>query len=283
MCLAGGQRAGGGALRNIAQRKSFARLLAMQGVSCRSSAASPPPQHVCTPLPALAGVPPRWQLLKQRLEAICPSGTDTLQQLWRWRSVPKHQPPFLLQARVCTHAERAAGAAALSDSGRGMQPAALLPLRLLLRSLLLRASILTCALCDSQLPIHRRWLAMIGRACCTRCRMRSGRATPRWVVGYEGACCRAASAGAAPLQLLWRPAGPLLSTLLCYCCCPRCSRRTSQRPPPVRSPTCSGCTTIATSCLRTTACWRCATASRAPWDPTQVSCLPIVSGWHRGG
>lgn len=45
-----------------------------------------------------AGVPPRWQLLKSRLEGICPSGTDTLQQLWRWRSVPKEQQPFLLQA-----------------------------------------------------------------------------------------------------------------------------------------------------------------------------------------
>lgn len=44
-----------------------------------------------------SGVPPRWQLLKSRLEAICPSGTDSLQQLWRWRSVPKEQQPFLLQ------------------------------------------------------------------------------------------------------------------------------------------------------------------------------------------
>lgn len=44
-----------------------------------------------------SGVPPRWQLLKLRLEAICPSGTDTLEQLWRWRSVSKEQPPFLLQ------------------------------------------------------------------------------------------------------------------------------------------------------------------------------------------
>lgn len=44
-----------------------------------------------------SGVPPRWQLLKSRLEAICPSGTDTLQQLWRWRSVPKEQQAFLLQ------------------------------------------------------------------------------------------------------------------------------------------------------------------------------------------
>jgi len=43
-----------------------------------------------------AGVPPRWQLLKSRLEAICPSGTDSLQQLWRWRAVPKEQQPFLL-------------------------------------------------------------------------------------------------------------------------------------------------------------------------------------------
>ncbi len=46
-----------------------------------------------------AGVPPRWQLLKSRLEAICPSGTDSLQQLWRWRAVPKEQQPFLLQVR----------------------------------------------------------------------------------------------------------------------------------------------------------------------------------------
>lgn len=44
-----------------------------------------------------SGVPPRWQLLKSRLEAICPSGTDSLQQLWRWRMVPKEQQPFLLQ------------------------------------------------------------------------------------------------------------------------------------------------------------------------------------------
>jgi UTP:GlnB (protein PII) uridylyltransferase len=44
-----------------------------------------------------AGVPPRWQLLKSRLEAICPSGTDSLQQLWRWRSAPKEQQAFLLQ------------------------------------------------------------------------------------------------------------------------------------------------------------------------------------------
>lgn len=44
-----------------------------------------------------SGVPPRWALLKSRLEGICPTGTDTLQQLWRWRSVPKEQPPFLLQ------------------------------------------------------------------------------------------------------------------------------------------------------------------------------------------
>ncbi|KAL4458483.1 hypothetical protein ABPG75_013348 [Micractinium tetrahymenae] len=44
-----------------------------------------------------SGVPPRWQLLKSRLEGICPTGTDTLQQLWRWRSVPKEQPAFLLQ------------------------------------------------------------------------------------------------------------------------------------------------------------------------------------------
>ncbi|PSC71312.1 ACT domain-containing ACR9-like [Micractinium conductrix] len=44
-----------------------------------------------------SGVPPRWQLLKSRLEGICPKGTDTLQRLWRWRSVPKEQPPFLLQ------------------------------------------------------------------------------------------------------------------------------------------------------------------------------------------
>lgn len=48
-------------------------------------------------LPASTGVPPRWQLLKSRLEAICPSGTDSLQQLWRWRMVPKEQQPFLLQ------------------------------------------------------------------------------------------------------------------------------------------------------------------------------------------
>jgi (p)ppGpp synthase/HD superfamily hydrolase len=45
----------------------------------------------------VAGVPPRWQLLKSRLEAICPSGTDSLQQLWRWRSAPKEQQAFLLQ------------------------------------------------------------------------------------------------------------------------------------------------------------------------------------------
>lgn len=44
-----------------------------------------------------SGVPPRWQLLKSRLESICPSGTDTLQQLWRWRSMPKEQQAFLLQ------------------------------------------------------------------------------------------------------------------------------------------------------------------------------------------
>ncbi|KAL4855006.1 ACT domain-containing protein ACR10 [Chlorella vulgaris] len=44
-----------------------------------------------------SGVPPRWQLLKSRLESICPSGTDTLQQLWRWRSIPKEQQAFLLQ------------------------------------------------------------------------------------------------------------------------------------------------------------------------------------------
>lgn len=47
-----------------------------------------------------AGVPPRWQLLKSRLEGICPTGTDTLQQLWRWRSMPKEQPAFLLQVRA---------------------------------------------------------------------------------------------------------------------------------------------------------------------------------------
>lgn len=45
-------------------------------------------------------MPPRWQLLKSRLEGICPKGTDTLQRLWRWRSVPKEQPPFLLQVRA---------------------------------------------------------------------------------------------------------------------------------------------------------------------------------------
>jgi hypothetical protein len=54
------------------------------------------PRHLHAPVPA--GVPPRWQLLKSRLDAICPSGTDTLQQLWRWRSMPKEQQPFLLQA-----------------------------------------------------------------------------------------------------------------------------------------------------------------------------------------
>ena len=42
-------------------------------------------------------MPPRWSLLKTRLEAVCPSGTDSLAALYRWKSVPKEAPPFLLQ------------------------------------------------------------------------------------------------------------------------------------------------------------------------------------------
>lgn len=53
------------------------------------------PQLLRTPL--AAGVPPRWSLLKTRLEAVCPSGTDSLAALYRWKSVPKEAPPFLLQ------------------------------------------------------------------------------------------------------------------------------------------------------------------------------------------
>ncbi len=32
-----------------------------------------------------------------RLEAVCPSGADSIRSLWRWRSLPKEQMPFLLQ------------------------------------------------------------------------------------------------------------------------------------------------------------------------------------------
>lgn len=44
-----------------------------------------------------SNVPPRWNLLKTRLEAVCPSGADSIRSLWRWRSLPKEQMPFLLQ------------------------------------------------------------------------------------------------------------------------------------------------------------------------------------------
>lgn len=43
-----------------------------------------------------SGVPPRWQLLRTRLVSMCPSGAG-LGRLWRWRSLPKEQPAFLLQ------------------------------------------------------------------------------------------------------------------------------------------------------------------------------------------
>lgn len=43
-----------------------------------------------------SGVPPRWQLLRSRLCSMCPSGAG-LGSLWRWRSLPKEQPAFLLQ------------------------------------------------------------------------------------------------------------------------------------------------------------------------------------------
>ncbi|KAL6777150.1 hypothetical protein ACKKBF_B20360 [Auxenochlorella protothecoides x Auxenochlorella symbiontica] len=44
-----------------------------------------------------SGVPPRWQLLRARLGSMCPNGTAALDALWRWRSLPKEHPPFLLQ------------------------------------------------------------------------------------------------------------------------------------------------------------------------------------------
>ncbi|KDD75230.1 hypothetical protein H632_c796p2, partial [Helicosporidium sp. ATCC 50920] len=44
-----------------------------------------------------SGVPPRWQLLKSRLEIMCPNGMDSLSALYKWRSLPKEHPPFLLQ------------------------------------------------------------------------------------------------------------------------------------------------------------------------------------------
>ncbi len=43
------------------------------------------------------GVPAHWALLKQRLEAVCPSAAGE-HQLWRWSSLPRDfQHPFLLQ------------------------------------------------------------------------------------------------------------------------------------------------------------------------------------------
>lgn len=42
-------------------------------------------------------MPPRWNLLKSRLEAVCPNGADQIRSLWKWRSLPKEQMPFLLQ------------------------------------------------------------------------------------------------------------------------------------------------------------------------------------------
>ncbi len=37
------------------------------------------------------------QLLRARLGSMCPNGTAALDALWRWRSLPKEHPPFLLQ------------------------------------------------------------------------------------------------------------------------------------------------------------------------------------------
>lgn len=44
-----------------------------------------------------SNVPPRWNLLKTRLEGVCPSGADSIRSLWKWRSLPKEQPAFLIQ------------------------------------------------------------------------------------------------------------------------------------------------------------------------------------------
>ena len=43
-----------------------------------------------------AGLPPHWELLKRRLEAVCPHPTGSA--LWRWSSSPEDfQHPFTLQ------------------------------------------------------------------------------------------------------------------------------------------------------------------------------------------
>ena len=76
-----------------------------------------------------AGVPPRWQLLKSRLDAICPSGTDTLQQLWRWRSMPKEQQPFLLQASPVWRAAMPSAANDQPAPAASCCPATVAPLR----------------------------------------------------------------------------------------------------------------------------------------------------------
>lgn len=82
-------------------QSATARLAARRRSSQQTPGQLPTESPTCLPAtlgrPMHAGVPPRWQLLKSRLEGICPTGTDTLQQLWRWRSLPKEQPAFLLQ------------------------------------------------------------------------------------------------------------------------------------------------------------------------------------------
>lgn len=123
-----------------------------------------------------AGVPPRWQLLKSRLEGICPTGTDTLHQLWRWRSVPKEQPAFLLQVRRAVFGSCPTRPACCGCMLTGLEsigtcvhttvqlPPAAPPL----------CASLGCAFQEFRFvpsvlrPTPCRWLATTGRACCTR-------------------------------------------------------------------------------------------------------------------
>jgi hypothetical protein len=57
---------------------------------------------VCFPR-CLPGVPPRWRLLKTRLEDVLPNNAEVLQSLWRMAYVAYEQPCFRMQVSSGDH------------------------------------------------------------------------------------------------------------------------------------------------------------------------------------